>query len=217
MKVKVSKRKLPSYFEIAPLAYEAEDVKTIEHRAMPESKVLKLKNRKRRCMKKRDQKLKTMSTLIDRLPVPGEDFHIIGGGNIDAFHIIPCTLIYSKVINRLYISTWSMTRENMQELLKLFDEGKIKELNIVISIFFQGRYKAECHFLKTEMAKRNQRIVICKNHAKVICMDTPGAMLVSQGSANFTGNPRIEQAVFSNSHELFHHHANWMDLVLGQT
>jgi hypothetical protein len=213
--VRISRKEVPAWLEVAPLKFQQEPTKEIEHVKLPDSNILKLQDRKRRYLEKKNQKIKAMHELIDRLPVQGEDFHIIGGGNIDAFHIIPCTLRYAAEISRMYIATWSMTRDNMKDLLKLFDAGKIGELNIVISIFFQGRYKGDCAFLKAEMKRRNQKIVICKNHAKVILMDTKSGCYVFQGSANFTANPRAEQMVFSNSGELFHFHKQWMDSLLG--
>lgn len=211
--VRISRKELPSWLEAAPLEYKPCGVKEIEYTFLPESQIARLKNRKKQLLEKKNFKIKTLSELIKQLPQPSEDFHIIGGGNIDAFYIIPCVLNYAPVIARMYIATWSMTRENMQELLTLFDTGKIRELNIVISIFFQGRYKGDCAFLKTEMKRRNQKIAICKNHAKIILMDIPGNSLIFQGSANFTANPRIEQMVLSNSHELFSFHQKWMDSI----
>lgn len=214
MKVKIKNTQLPKWFEAAPLKFESESTQEIEHISLPDSKILKLKDRKQRLLEKKNNKIKILHELIDRLPVPGEDFHIIGGGNIDAFHIIPCTLCYTRAIEEMYIATWSMTRGNMKDLLKLFDNGKIRKLNIVISIFFQGRYKGDCAFLKSEMKKRNQKIVICKNHAKIILMDSGDEGLVFQGSANFTANPRIEQMVFSNSRELYGFYRETMDSIL---
>lgn len=214
MKVKIKNTQLPRWLEVAPLTYKSESTGEIEHIKLPDSKILKLKNREQRLLEKKNNKIKTLHELIDRLPEHNEDFHIIGGGNIDAFHIIPCTLYYAPAIECMYIATWSMNRENMQDLLNLFDEGKIKELNIIISIFFQGRYKADCAFLKSEMKKRNQKIVICKNHAKIILMTVDGKYLTFQGSANFTANPRVEQMVFSCGNELFNFHKEWMDSLL---
>lgn len=218
MKVKIKNTPLPKWFETAPLDYKPEatnrETKEIEHREMPDSKILKLKDRKQKLLEKKNNKIKALHELIDRLPEENEDFHIIGGGNIDAFYIIPCTLYYAVKIESMYIATWSMTRDNIKELLKLFDNGKIKELNIIISIFFQGRYKADCAFLKSEMKKRNQKIVICKNHAKIILMSTGDNYLTFQGSANFTANPRVEQMVFSCGNELFDFHKEWMDSLL---
>lgn len=214
MNVKIKNTQLPKWFEVAPLNFKPETTQEIEHIKLPDSKIIKLQNRKRQYLEKKKNKIKTLHELVDRLPVPGEDFHIIGGGNVDAFHIIPCTLHYAPVIECMYIATWSMTRENMQDLLKLFDTGKIREINIVISIFFQGRYKGDCAFLKSEMKKRNQKIVICLNHAKIILMNAGGKNLVFQGSANFTANPRVEQMILSCSRELLEFHKEWMDSLL---
>lgn len=214
MKVKIKNTSLPGWLDVAPLEFKSEHSKEIEHQNMPDSKIIKLKDREKRLLEKKNNKIKVLHELIDRLPEENEDFHIIGGGNIDAFYIIPCTLYYTPKIESMYIATWSMTRDNIIEILKLFDNGKIKELNIIISIFFQGRYKADCAFLKSEMKKRNQKIVICKNHAKIILMAVGGKYLTFQGSANFTANPRVEQMVFSCGYELFNFHKEWMDSLL---
>lgn len=213
--VRISRKELPSWLEAAPLEYKPFDAGEIEHVLLPESMIVKLKNKKKQLLEKKNLKIKVMDELIKRLPQPDEDFHIIGGGNIDAFYIIPCVLNYAPVITRMYIATWSMTQENIKELIGLYDSKRILELNIIISIFFQGRYKGDCAFLKTELKRRKQKIVICKNHAKVILMDVPGNSLIFQGSANFTANPRIEQMVLSNSHELFSFHQKWMDSLIG--
>lgn len=216
MNVKISNKELPPWMDVAPLEFKHENNTSseIEHVELPNSKIIKLTEREQRLLEKKDLKIRDLHKLIDRLPEQNEDFHIIGGGNIDAFHIIPCILKYVPVIKKMYIATWSMSQDNIKDLINLFDQGKIEELNIVISIFFQGRYKGDCAFLKQEMKNRKQKIVICKNHAKVILMQTETGYYIFQGSANFTANPRVEQMLLSNSIQLFDFHQQWMDSLL---
>ena len=118
-----------------------------------------------------------------------------------------------KVIEVLYIATWSFSRENIEDMLELFDRKKILSLSVLLSIFFRGRYKADYAYLVEEMNKRDQKLVICENHSKIILMKAPGYHLVVDGSANFTANPRIEQINFSNLKLLYDFNRDWMETV----
>ncbi|MDD2328602.1 MAG: hypothetical protein PHZ13_09865, partial [bacterium] len=65
------------------------------------------------------------------------------------------------------------------------------------------------------MAKRKQKVISCNNHAKVVLIRTDDKYYVIEGSANWTGNPRIEQNVLVQSRDLFEFHKGWMEEYIG--
>lgn len=191
------------------------DLDEIETNYMPPSAALRKEDKKqKRLIEKKKIRIKNLREVIGSLPGPGEDIFIIGGGNIDAIHSIHVALDFLPQIEEMYIATWSMTMDNIDDLFRMFDEKKIKKLSIVIATTFRRIRRVECPALIKGMQARGQRMVICKNHSKIILMKAPGHHLVVRGSANFTCNPRIEQIDYSNNRELYKFNQNWMESIL---
>lgn len=189
--------------EDSPALFKPEPLDENETRYKPGSTAYHAKDKKLTFLEKKKIRIKTFAETIKALPQPGERLFIIGGGNIDAIHSIHVALDFIPCIEELYISTWSMTTDNVHDLFILFDTRRIKKMSILASLFFRGRYKTTYAALTEGMKKRGQMFVICENHSKIILIKAPGFNLVASGSANFTCNPRIEQLDLTNSEYLY--------------
>ena len=145
----------------------------------------------------------------------GESIHIVGNGTFDYFtlvrHLISLAEQPSKVF---YFATWTMSHNNVTQIINLFDEGLIGSINALTGDYFRTRESAIYGALATACQARGQRLFANKNHAKVTLLQFGEDYIVIEGSANFTANPRIEQYVISNHEGLFHFHKEWMDRLL---
>lgn len=156
-------------------------------------------------------KKELLSDLLGKLPEQNEYIHLISNGKYDYYTFIPVILNQVRHIDELWGSTWTMNRSNCENLFSLFDEGKIGRINIITGLYFKRRETAVYASLVEGMAKRRQKVVSCDNHAKIILIRTKDKYYVVEGSANWTGNPRIEQNTITQSKELFDFHRSWME------
>lgn len=156
--------------------------------------------------------------ILTHLPRSGESLHIIQNGKFDFFDYIPIVIGFLERADVGYFSTWTMNRENTQELFDLYDEGKLGEINIITGNYFKSRESAVFAMLMEYIQARKQRYITCRNHAKVtiLCNKTRNQYITIEGSANMTANPRIEQSVITNSRKLFDFHKDWMEELYGK-
>lgn len=159
-------------------------------------------------------KREAVDEVIDELPEIGESLHIVSNGRFDYFMLIPrcIDLAAQPIVEEFYFSTWTMSHENVVQILNLFDRGVFKKIVAMTGEYFRSRETAVWHILETGMAERGQRLFANKNHSKITLLKMAGGEAITiEGSANFTANPRIEQFIVTNSPELLAFHKDWMD------
>jgi hypothetical protein len=158
-----------------------------------------------------------LSQVLTELPGPGESFHLVSNGRWDYWRLVPVVLdLLGRPAEALYGSTWTMSRQNVRELLDLFDAGRIKAVSVTSGTYFLRRESAVAATLQEGLRARGQRYKAFANHAKVVLLAAPPDFLVFEGSANWTANPRLEQNVLINDRELYDFHRAWMEHVLPQ-
>lgn len=171
----------------------------------------KIAKYRQRFIKKTDD----LKRVITELPEPGYSYHYISAGAWDFYTVIPVFIsLFPGPIDETYVTTWTMSRDNAYDILKNFDDGKIKKINLLTGIYFKRRETAVYSVLVNGLLKRKQRYVATKNHTKIILMRSETDFLICEGSANLTANPRVEQYVINNDQGLYEFHAAWMDDLL---
>ncbi len=166
---------------------------------------------------KLENKLKRQNVerLIESLPLADESLHIVSNGSFDYFTLIPHVIeLSNSVADDFYFSTWTMSRDNVVQIIDMFDRGLIKNINALTGEYFRSRESKVYAIFEDAVLQRSQRIFSNKNHAKVTLIHINQNYYVIEGSANFTANPRIEQFVLTNSKELFNFHKEWMNQIL---
>lgn len=163
-------------------------------------------------------KQEVVKDFLTGIPGPGETWHIVSNGKYDYWTFVPVILdILKEPAHEFYGSTWTMNRNNVQELIELFDTGRIEKIAILTGTYFKRRETAVYATLTEALFSRKQRYVAFQNHAKVILIGTEtGSKIVVEGSANFTANPRLEQYTLSNDQGLYEFHKAWMEQMLGE-
>lgn len=163
-----------------------------------------------------ENRLKTnqVAKVIYELPLTDESIHIVSNGNFDYFTIIPRIIeLAENNCDLFYFSTWTMSHENVMQILDMFDSGVFKNINALTGEYFRSRETAVYSILEQGIEKRGQKLFSNKNHTKVTLLKIGTDHYVIEGSANFTANPRIENFVLTNNEDLFNFHKEWMELI----
>lgn len=175
-----------------------------------------------------------MAEILDRLPEPGETFHIVSNGTFDHFDFVPRIAELMDGVGSFYGSTWTMSRPNALDLLELYDQGKIGEITLATGLYFKRRETAVYATILEGLQKRGQRYISAKNHCKVSCFAPKfrwdgnpqpldpaepaepdwGCWISVEGSANYTANPRMENFTVTNSKKVFDLHVGWIEELL---
>lgn len=152
---------------------------------------------------------------LDRLPKRKEALHIVTSGNFDLFLLIPMTArLMNNVVEELWISTWSINRENVNKLMQLHDDGIIASISMITGHYFASRESEVYKTLKQYICSRKQRYQTFDTHAKIILMKNNCCDIVIESSANMTKNPRVEQVTVFNDPELLEFHKKWIHAAL---
>lgn len=182
-----------------------DDLETTE---MPDSRVLR---QKMKVTMQNRLKISEIAKVLPDLPDKGWAFHIVANGKYDFWSFVPhIQKLIGSMGLEFYASTWTMSRNNAVEMVKLFDEGKIGTINLLTGLYFKRRETAVYATILHAIRKRNQRYAAFKNHAKVLLLSDGEDYIIVEGSANLTGNPRLEQYIISNQKGLYDFHAGWM-------
>jgi hypothetical protein len=161
-------------------------------------------------------KRQTLREVMPTLPEPGYVYHIVSNGRFDYWTWIPVMLDYMGHATEFYGSTWTLNRANAVDLIGLIDAGKIKKASVLTGLYFKRRETAVYATLLQGLAGRGMRYTALENHAKVALLGNAetDTWIVIEGSANWTANPRIEQNVVANDHNLYNFHREWMEECL---
>jgi hypothetical protein len=161
----------------------------------------------------RGMKRETLKALIPTPPAAGECIHVISNGRFDYFTFIPLILDWIGKADCLYGSTWTMNRANVTDLLKYFDDGKIRQISIASGNYFLKRESAVAATILQGLRDRGQRFTCWENHAKIILLNNAAAdaWYAVEGSANWTANPRTEQNILLNDKATWNFHRDWLE------
>lgn len=189
-----------------------------ESAKMPPARALRREaKRRQQCAKHKD----ALSDIMGAPPAPGESVHIISAAKFDFWTWAPVMVHWLGATDHFYGSTWTLSRTNAQELLELYDAGKIApgQINMLTGLYFKRRETATYTMLLRGILARGGRYVAFRNHAKVLLLAnaTAGHWLTVEGSANFNSNPRMEQYVITNDRALHDFHREWMEEALTAT
>ena len=166
--------------------------------------------------RRRFERIKQKQTLRDVIadpPSPGETIHVIGTGLYDFWTFVPQFIDWIGRAARLTCSTWTLSRPNAVELFEIWDAGRIGTADFLTGLYFKRRETAVYTMLLEGIRARGGRYRAFRNHAKVLLLENPerDAWITVEGSANLTGNPRLEQYTITNDRALYDFHRTWTE------
>lgn len=161
-------------------------------------------------------KQERLEELLPRKPTPGWSHHLVSNGHYDFWTWIPVLTRMIRTADEFYGATWTLNVPSLKGLFDLFDRGQIRQASLVLGLDLKRRKPDVYGFMATGMMERRQRFCCLPIHAKVTLLANHQSQdfLVVEGSANFTGNPQIEQYCVTNDRGLFDFHRQWIEEVL---
>lgn len=180
---------------------------SFEHRVLsgvetgkPRKLITKLKQDRKKAMRQ-----ETADKILDRLPEPDEQIHILSNGKFDYWGLISRAMEMTPGhIQMLFCSTWTMNLPIARDLVRLLHDGKIVSVTCWLNNYLKSREPHVWAYLQEHLGALNQKIFATENHAKIAAWNNDrGQHFVFSGSANLTANPRIEQNFITQSKELF--------------
>ena len=135
----------------------------------------------------------------------GDSWHVISRGDIDSLSYLAHALTSVDHFDYVSISTWCMARADLTQLCDWLDAGKIDQLDFYVGEIFPNQYLDEFSQLLAMQRVYGCRVVVARNHSKVMCMANYDASyyLVAESSANVNTNPRIEQTALHANRDLY--------------
>jgi hypothetical protein len=164
----------------------------------------------------RDDNFNSIIDEVNGLPKPNEVVFIKTNGCSDTGSIFS-NILLSEKIETLYLSTWVISRNNIERIIKAIDKGDLKQIYFVVSKRLKELKKSDYAFLIEQFSKRSDKCFykVCNSHAKTFSVKTDkGNLYTVTGSGNWTENPRIENFVIFNDENAFNHNKEWMEEMI---
>jgi len=194
-----------------PTAADPKTRQTHKMTSVKGHKVVKLSARQLKRIRRNDA---AKDALGGKLPRKGESWHYITNAKYDFWQIIENAILLLGGGVVYHGSSWNINRENVQAMLKLYDDGAVESLSIVTGIYFKRRNAPVYSQLLSGLHKRGQRLFSFRNHVKVSLLQKGTKYIVMDGSGNYTGNPRLEQFNITNDRGLYEFHRGWIEEML---
>lgn len=160
------------------------------------------------------RRAKSQATLAEILPPmieEGESWHVISHGDVDSLSYLAHFIRGVEFFDYVAISTWCMGSADLDQLEAWIESGRIENLALYVGEIFPSQYGDEFSRAVSLSERYGFRLVVARNHSKVMLVRGGGRHLVIESSANVNTNPRIEQTAVHASAELFDFYREFFD------
>lgn len=151
--------------------------------------------------------------IVGQLPVGSDDrTHCLLRGDFVMCDLVPAVIAARGACGHLRIATLGCSIANADVLARLVETGDVQCLTLIVSHYFSQVDKTTVFRAVEDRLRGCARLVVTRNHAKVICLPTGrGDRYVIEGSANLRSSDNLEQVVITNDEETHAFHAAWID------
>lgn len=160
------------------------------------------------------RRAKSEATLIDILPLTiatGESWHVISHGDVDSLSYLAHLIKGVDFFDQVAISTWCMGAADLDQLEGWIEAGTIEDFALYVGEIFPSQYGDE-YARAIDLSERyGFRLVVARNHSKVMLGRSSERSYVIESSANVNTNPRIEQTAIHESAELYDFYQSFFD------
>lgn len=150
--------------------------------------------------------------IVDELK-EGYTYNFITEGDVDAMSYIKLVLRHQPKLKYLLFSTWCMAFEDIYQIEEWLEEGTIEKVDAYLGRIFQKSYQHEKNMIDRIIKKYNGRVVVFRNHSKVLAGYGDNFYFAVQTSANFNRNPCTENASLTISKDIFDFYKDYYDNV----
>ena len=137
-------------------------------------------------------KTESLKKIAPLLPETGEVIFLFSLKSFNAFTFITYIIKYAGAIDQLTISTYSLNNRILSSLIRNYDNGSIKNIEILISDSIKYRLPKLNDLLQSQAASRNMKILYSWNHSKITLLRVSDNYFVVEGSGNFSENAMYE-------------------------
>lgn len=127
---------------------------------------------------------------------PGECYHCFSFGDVDSISYFKHVLRQQRV-KYLALSTWCMAAEDVKDLRDWWKRGMIGRVDFYVGEIFQGSYSEVYDMICAFARECGGRVVVFRNHAKVMAVVGERFDCLIESSANVNTNPRSENTVLT--------------------
>jgi len=132
---------------------------------------------------------------------PGDCFHCFSFGDVDSFTYLKMVMRQQR-IKYLALSTWCMAGEDVKELMHWHKRKMIGRVDFFMGEIFRGSYPEVYHLTKEFVKQCGGRLVVFRNHSKVMAIKGDRFDCLIESSANVNTNPRSENTVVTVDSDL---------------
>jgi len=138
-------------------------------------------------------------------------YNFITSGDVDALSYLKLILNHQN-LNYCLISTWVLNAEDILQIEKWVECGKIKKMDLYLGEIFPKSYKVEFLMIKKLFKKYEcGRYAVFKNHSKIFAGYGDKFHFGIQTSANINTNPRTENGCITINKSIFEFYKNYFD------
>lgn len=150
--------------------------------------------------------------ILPQLPsAPGDRLHCILRGDFVLCDLIPAIIAERGRCEHLHLATLGLSTANAETLAQLVARGLVGRITLVCSLYFAQVDRATTFREVSARLESIAEIIVCRNHAKVICLPTAsGDHFTIEGSANIRSSDNLEQIVIFNDPATLAFHCAWM-------
>ena len=150
--------------------------------------------------------------VLQRLPKPGESFHVLLSGHFRNSDFIPAILdLAGERCDRLSICTLGFDRHTGEMLLTELDAGRITHLSMLSCVYAQSHFPDLHGWLTAELARRGSRHLAARVHVKVMAFDfADGRRIALESSANLRSCNMAELTTATGDAGLTAFHHRWI-------
>lgn len=172
----------------------------------------KMKIRKDLRFSERNEKCKDLINSAGGFPDNDEIVNLVSNGASDTGGFFTAILDEFGFIDELYVSTWTISMQNVQRLLEAFDTRKVKEFKFLINdgLLKTNSTKSIWGAINDLFPKRGIEYRAVNAHAKIFCCRIGERYITVSGSGNWSENPRIENYFIIGGKQTFDFNKKWI-------
>lgn len=126
----------------------------------------------------------------------GDCYHCFSFGDVDSMTYFKHVLKQQRV-EYLALSTWCMAGEDVKDLAEWHRRGMVGRVDFFVGEIFKGSYPEVYDMVKDFIAECGGRLVVFRNHSKVMAIKGERFDCLIESSANVNTNPRSENTVLT--------------------
>ena len=131
----------------------------------------------------------------------GDCYHCFSFGDVDSFTFFKMVL-RQQPIKYAAISTWCMAGEDVTDLRRWHERGMVGRVDFFLGEIFKSGYPDVYRAVQEFIQECGGRMVIFRNHSKVMAIEGERFDCLIESSANININPRSENTVLTVDREL---------------